>query len=82
MLTLLLEKAVVIMKASFLHKHVQSSRTSRVFSATKALVQFKAAKTLSIWGKQVPVLPAPMLPKKQLCDSSERASKKQQQQST
>lgn len=45
-LTLLLEKAVVIMKASFLHKHVQSSRTSRVFSATKALVPFKAAKTL------------------------------------
>lgn len=82
MLVLLLEKVVVIMKASFLYKHVQSSRTSGIFSTTKLLLPFKAAGTLSVWGKGVPVLPAPALPKKQLCNSSDRASKKQQQEST
>lgn len=65
-----LEKAVVIMKASFLYKHVQSSRTSRVFSTTK--LPFKAARTLLIWGKRGPVPPAPMLPNKKLCNSSDK----------
>lgn len=79
---LLLEKAVVITKASFLYKHIQSSRAGGVFSATTALLPCKAARTLSIWGKRVPVLPTSMLPKKQLCNSSDKASKKQQQGST
>lgn len=50
-LVLLPEKVVVIMKASFLHKHIQSSRTSGVFSGTEVLVPFKAARMLPIQGK-------------------------------
>lgn len=82
MLVLLLEKAMGIMKASFLYKYVHSSRTGGVFSATKALLPFKAARTLSIWAKRGPVLPAPGLPNQKLCRSSDKASKKQQQAST
>lgn len=52
-MVLLLEYMVVVMKGAFLYKHVQSSRTNGVFSTTKALLLFKAARTLSTWSKWV-----------------------------
>ena len=50
-LVLLLEKVVVIMQASILYKHVQSSRTSEAFSATKGITPIQSCKNIINMGQ-------------------------------
>lgn len=59
MLVPLLEKVVVVMKASFLYKHKVQGQV--VFSAQTKHYSHSQLRAVAIWGKCVPVLPAPTL---------------------
>lgn len=72
------EKVVVVMKASFLYKGIQSSRTSGVFSTTNALLPFTAV-SCSDMGQMCPSSACSHALQAWDCNLSDRASKKQQQ---
>lgn len=72
------EKVVVVMKASFLYKGIQSSRTSGVFSTTNALLPFTAV-SCSDMGQMCPSSACSHALQVWDCSLSDRASKKQQQ---